>query len=121
MRKGEIYRIKHRSRNPHMAVLLEDPADNGGLIEAAIFTHDNRHIQTMPEHFCEVNAVGQRYQFQWDKTYLVPWVFLKDPSIIIEPCIGCVTQAGMMFLKNKLNGIEPVICDGPIWNYNPDK
>ena len=40
---------------------------------------------------------------------------------LIEPCIGCVTEAGMIFLKDEFKRVEPIWFDRPIGDYNPDR
>ena len=114
MKKGEIFWAipkEREGKNPHPIVYWEPCGGQPNRFKACILstksTDEYRtvpNVQMQPSHIQSTKPNGTPYRFQFKTTHLVVQGFMKDEMIICKPCVGKLTEEGIRFVTEHIQG-----------------
>jgi len=86
---------------------------NGETFEGVMLTHtkpkkDYDNIELKEEHFEKENERGEKYHFQFDKTYFVKTKLLKEAQWGPFKQVGKLTKEGVDYLESYLKELKPI-------------
>ena len=113
MKKGEIFWAITRERedNPHPIVYWEPCGGQPNRFKACILStkstdeyHTVPNVLMLPSHIQSTKPNGVPYRFQYKTTHLVVQGFMKDDVVICKPCVGKLTEEGILFVAEHIQG-----------------
>ena len=113
MKKGKIFWAITRERedNPHPIVYWEPCGGQPNRFKACILstksTDEYRtvpNVLMLPSHIQSTKPNGVPYRFQYKTTHLVVQCFMKDDVVICKPCVGKLTEEGILFVAEHIQG-----------------
>ncbi len=114
MKKGEIFWAipkEREGKNPHPIVYWEPCEWDSNQFKACILSTKSTdeycrvfNVPMLPSHIQPTKPNGKPYLFQFKTTHLVVQGFMKDDVIICKPCVGKLTEEGIRFVTEHIQG-----------------